>query len=986
MKRILYGLLAFFSLLIGLAFIAPFFIDVNQYKSEIISKAKEATGRDLMIEGPIQLSLFPSPALTLHQVKFANHPQAQKPYLIMFEKVSVKAAILPLLRKKIHITKVNLKEARIELEKLPGGGMNWELSIFSPENSRIESPSQPGQKNQEASSKSSFDLGVDKFTIQDATLTYREGQQETVIKDLSLEARLDSLTGPYTAEGQLQYQHQTIKFDIKTGKLAEALPLEAEFLLADSRMKIIGVYTQSSQAFKGSLDSQVDRKALQELTHKADLPHFAKDKIGLKALLEASPSRVMVKEMELKLGETIAKGTMTATLGNILQIEGKLGNLPGQGHIDFTAIQKPNDLQGQFKANIQHLKDFLTWLEIDTKDLPAPLLGQGLISTRYALTQETLHLRDLMLNLQGAQLQGEIDYKLNQKVPSMRVDLRTPKVENFMSREGAKAQKPLGAGRIKGSVQGSAKNLVFDVQTTLGSLTLGIKGQAQSLDKKPTLTVDVEGQTTNLGAFLVDLGFVSKSTYRNASLKGQLSGDLENLRLNAQTTLDGLSIATSGVVQKVTTIPTFNLKLNMAHPNVRTFLKLPSNTPILAQGAVSITVHLAGDTTQFTVDNFKTVISHDIDMTGKFDVNRKNDKTKIVGTLTATSLNLDLLLAAAENKQQLISDPHFMLVALRPLPSHHTWSQEPLSFHFLKDLETDVQVTIHKLKRKDIIITNLKVSPKVQNGILEAPITGTFSGGKVQANLRVTSDNTLSLRLDLKEADLASLVPHYSGQIKLVGGKFSLNSALTTRGKSMYELVFNLAGPIKMAAREGVINGFDLQAISQRLKQINNLQGLLGLLSNFMAKGKTTFKSFDGDILFKNGIGTIQSMQLIANGGAGQAAGTINLPSYLLNIATEFRLTDHPQLPPFKMYLTGPLDNPHRNLETQALQNYLIQNVFKGVVDQLTKGKGKVGDVLGAILGQDQGTGTPQTAPQPDEKQKPKDAEKVVKDLLKNLF
>ncbi len=979
MKRLAYSLLAFFGLLLGVALIVPLFIDVNQYKGEIIAKTKEATGRDLVIKGPIELSLLPSPAITLHQVTLANHPQAHKPYLITFEKASIKAAILPLLQKKIHITKVNLKNAKIALEKLSNGQMNWEFS--TPETSLHENPSLLSTP-QDGSSKSSFDLGIDKISIEDAYVTYQEGQKETVIKDLSCDASLQSLKGPYAAEGQFELQQQTLKFDLKAGALTDAQPIEAEVRMADSRLKIVGVYTSPSQTFKGNLESQIESKFLQKLTNNKELPKFAKNEIDVKALLVANPSQVQVNNIKLKLGEVTTTGQVIATLDNIPQIKGRFTDLPGQSRLDFTFIQNPSELQGQVQTNSQRLQDLLGWLGIDVKNIPSHLVGKCLLSTRYSFLKDTVYLRDILLTLQDAQLQGEIAYKLNQKVPSIRVDLQTSKVENFMPRSDTPANKPLGSGRLRGSLQGDAQKLIFDVQTMLGTLTLALKGQADNLDKKPTLAIDVDGQTTNLGAFLVDLGFVSKSTYRNASLKGHIAGDLENLRLNTQANLDGLSLTTSGMVQKLMTIPAFDLKLHATHPNIRNFLKLADHTSTISSGAFVIAAHLVGDKTTFKLEDMKASIGHSFDLKGNLDVKRTNDKTKVLGTLTATSLNLDLLLALAEEKQQLPTEPQFLLVALKPTPVPHSWSQEPLNFTLLKDLEADVKFIVHKIKRKDILITDLKASTTIQNGILEAPLTATIYGGKVQGNLRITADQKITLGIDLKEADLASLVPYHSGQIKLVGGKLSFNTALTTHGKSAYQLVGNLSGPIKLSARNGVINGFDLQAISQRLKQVASVQGLLGLLSNFMTKGQTTFKSFDGDILFKNGVGTIQSMQLIADGGTGQATGLINLPSYLLNIASEFHLTDHPKLPPFKMYLTGPLDNPQRNLETQALQNYLIQNVFKGVVDQLSKGKVKVGDVLGGILGQEQGT-NPSPSDQEQSAQKP---EKVVKDLLKKLF
>ena len=91
-----------------------------------------------------------------------------------------------------------------------------------------------------------------------------------------------------------------------------------------------------------------------------------------------------------------------------------------------------------------------------------------------------------------------------------------------------------------------------------------------------------------------------------------------------------------------------------------------------------------------------------------------------------------------------------------------------------------------------------------------------------------------------------------------------------------------------------------------------------------MSKGQTPFSSFKGEIAFNQGIGTIQSMNLVAQGGKGHATGQIDLPRYVLNIHSEFHLTDHPKIPPFHMHLSGPIDNPSRKLDTANLQKYMI--------------------------------------------------------------
>jgi hypothetical protein len=111
-----------------------------------------------------------------------------------------------------------------------------------------------------------------------------------------------------------------------------------------------------------------------------------------------------------------------------------------------------------------------------------------------------------------------------------------------------------------------------------------------------------------------------------------------------------------------------------------------------------------------------------------------------------------------------------------------------------------------------------------------------------------------------------------------------------------------------------------------------------------MGKGQTPFTSFKGDIAFKDGVGTIQSMNLLAPDGEGHASGQIDLLRYYLNIQAEFRLTQHPNFPTFHMQLVGPIDNPSRKLDTTALQKYMMENVFKGVIDKLGKGTLKAVD------------------------------------------
>ena len=73
-KKLLIGGSAVIVLLVVALLAAPVFIDVNAYKPEIAAQVKRATGRDLVLDGPISLSLLPTPRVTVEGVNFFNMP------------------------------------------------------------------------------------------------------------------------------------------------------------------------------------------------------------------------------------------------------------------------------------------------------------------------------------------------------------------------------------------------------------------------------------------------------------------------------------------------------------------------------------------------------------------------------------------------------------------------------------------------------------------------------------------------------------------------------------------------------------------------------------------------------------------------------------------------------------------------------------------------------------------------------------------------
>ncbi len=133
-KKVLVGGGGIVGLLIVALLAAPLFIDVNSYKPMIAAEVKKATGRDLVLDGPISLSLLPVPSVSISGVKFFNMPGSKNANMVEVKSVTVKPSVLALLMGGIEVSEVTLVEPKIVLEVNAEGKPNWE---FAPSVSRV---------------------------------------------------------------------------------------------------------------------------------------------------------------------------------------------------------------------------------------------------------------------------------------------------------------------------------------------------------------------------------------------------------------------------------------------------------------------------------------------------------------------------------------------------------------------------------------------------------------------------------------------------------------------------------------------------------------------------------------------------------------------------------------------------------------------------------------------------------------------------------
>ncbi len=191
-KRLLIGASGIVGLLIVALLAAPALIDVNSYKPEIIAQVKKATGRDLVLDGPISLSLLPMPTVTIDGVKFFNVQGSKNPNMVEVKSVTVKPALGALLTGSLEVSEVTLVEPKIVLEINAEGKPNWEFT-----------PSVAEAKPVAPKPSSAKPLSLGRLTIENGTLIFSDSKAglSVVAEKANFSASVSSLDGPYSLAG-----------------------------------------------------------------------------------------------------------------------------------------------------------------------------------------------------------------------------------------------------------------------------------------------------------------------------------------------------------------------------------------------------------------------------------------------------------------------------------------------------------------------------------------------------------------------------------------------------------------------------------------------------------------------------------------------------------------------------------------------------------------------------------------------------------------
>ncbi|WP_108650951.1 AsmA family protein [Dongshaea marina] len=201
MKKLLYAVIIIIVLLVIGGVALSSFINPDQVKTMLVEQVKAKTGRQLVIDGKLSFSLFPTVGFTLGRTELKNPAGFGGGDTLSVDQVSMSVALLPLLSKKIEVGELTLNGAHFNLITLKDGKNNLQDLTQPPAKTQTPAQSEKPAQTAEAAKtpakpaadasvekKAPFSIEVAGINIQNAKLSIDNQQtgQKTELSGVNL--------------------------------------------------------------------------------------------------------------------------------------------------------------------------------------------------------------------------------------------------------------------------------------------------------------------------------------------------------------------------------------------------------------------------------------------------------------------------------------------------------------------------------------------------------------------------------------------------------------------------------------------------------------------------------------------------------------------------------------------------------------------------------------------------------------------------------
>jgi uncharacterized protein involved in outer membrane biogenesis len=551
----------------------------------------------------------------------------------------------------------------------------------------------------------------------------------------------------------------------------------------------------------------------------------------------------------------------------------------------------------------------------------------------------------------------------------------------------------LGALRLRGKAEASSNKVKVDLSLAAAGATTSLTGTVSDFGRVPRIDATLTSKHKDLSQLLRAFGNNPVSRRLgpfdlNLKTKGDFSKLSANIRLGAA----GGKLTANGTARGLIGTPAFALNVSASHPSVRGFVRhfVPDYRPAgRALGPLKVNAELSGRNQNYSLGKF-SIDAGALALKGTGNLDTRSVRPKLTAVFDAEQININPFLAPKQRTSSSSARQQPVIRAgrasrrttnrpqSRSNPSQSRYSAKPIDTAPLGLIDADVSIAAKSLLYRQFKVDNPAISATLSNKLLTIKkVAGKMFDGAFLLNGNFDARRTPKLdgRVVVSKANVGKAL-FQTGTFDIKGGVTDFDLSISSSGSSPLAIVRRLSGSGKLNSRNGIVSGFDLKAISDRLKNIDSVIDLLSLFGSSMQGGQSRFSELKATFKIDRGVVRTNDVLLLADAAEGRATGFANLPNWHMDFGSQFRLIEHPKAPAFKMRAVGAIDNPRRFFDFKDLQSFLLQRGVGSVIRKIFPGSRRANP-------QSAPTQQQQTQPQQQKKQRLEDLIPGVFDLLK---
>ena len=316
--KLVYGILVFLALVVAALFLVPSFLDWEDFKPEITERLKAITGRTLAIDGPLKVSILPTPTIEATDLRLANVPGATSPDIARIKSLDLRLALGPLLSGEIAVTGLAIDEPVIELQRLADGRANWLFESTTTEEGAAEGADDGLELTR-----------LDSATITNGAIVYRhaDGRPPERIEGIDATLSARTLDGPFRADGAFTVRGWPVAFQLATSTLSDdgTMPISVEAVFGGEMGRALFEGTVRGNGEVPAFDGNVRLEAADfgALLSALDVdlgalpPTPLATEFDAKAALSLNAEAIATRDVQLRLGESQASGALSWQGGDV---------------------------------------------------------------------------------------------------------------------------------------------------------------------------------------------------------------------------------------------------------------------------------------------------------------------------------------------------------------------------------------------------------------------------------------------------------------------------------------------------------------------------------------------------------------------------------------------------------------------------------------------------------------------------------------------